>query len=63
MCVCVFVCSRACVSLWRPAGPTLGGALLQDPDQDTIYSQGNAYLQANYPKLTYIRGTKVVVTE
>ena len=31
----------------------------QDPDQDTIYSEGDAYLKKNYPKLDYITATVV----
>ena len=30
----------------------------QDPDQDLIYSQGNPYLTANFPKLTYIQSVR-----
>lgn len=29
----------------------------QDPDQDLIYSQGNAYLRANFKKLDYVLKT------
>lgn len=32
----------------------------QDPDQDLIYSQGNKYLQANFPKLTYSSTVTIV---
>ena len=32
----------------------------QTPDQDLIYSQGNKYLEANFPKLDYINKTSVV---
>lgn len=34
----------------------------ETPDQDSIYSQGDAYLRASYPKLSYITGTTVVDT-
>jgi peptidyl-prolyl cis-trans isomerase A (cyclophilin A) len=32
----------------------------QNPDQNTIYSQGNAYLQSQFPLLTYIETAKVI---
>jgi cyclophilin family peptidyl-prolyl cis-trans isomerase len=32
----------------------------QDPDQDLIYSQGDAYLAANFPKLDYINKTTII---
>jgi peptidyl-prolyl cis-trans isomerase A (cyclophilin A) len=31
----------------------------QDPDQDSIYNQGDAYLHSAYPLLTFITGTTV----
>lgn len=31
----------------------------QEPDQDSIYAQGDAYLHASFPKLDYITGTTV----
>ena len=31
----------------------------QDPDQDTIYAQGDAYLKKSFPKLDYILTTSV----
>jgi len=31
----------------------------QDPDQDSIYAQGDAYLRANYPLMTYTRATEL----
>lgn len=33
----------------------------QQPDQDTIYSQGNAYLAASFPGLTYVNSTLPVL--
>ena len=32
----------------------------QVPDQDAIYAQGNAYLQENFPSLTYIRTVRKI---
>jgi peptidyl-prolyl cis-trans isomerase A (cyclophilin A) len=33
----------------------------QEPDQDAIYAQGDAYLKKNFPKLDYIEATFVTV--
>lgn len=35
----------------------------QDPDQDQIYAQGDAYLRATYPKLSYITDTLILQEE
>ena len=32
----------------------------EDPDQKRIESQGNPYLQANFPKLDYIQKAEIV---
>jgi hypothetical protein len=31
----------------------------EQPDQDSIYAQGNAYLQQNFPQLTYLIKTTI----
>ncbi len=31
----------------------------ENPDQDLIYSQGNSYLQANFPNLSYINTVRI----
>lgn len=35
----------------------------QQPDQDAITAQGDAYLRANFPGLTYIASTSVTAGE
>jgi len=32
----------------------------EQPDQDLIYSQGNAYLKKNFPNLSYINSVRIV---
>ncbi|RYG55786.1 hypothetical protein EON66_04460 [archaeon] len=37
----------------------INAAYGEEPDQDSIYAQGDAYLSANFPGLDYITATSV----
>jgi cyclophilin family peptidyl-prolyl cis-trans isomerase len=39
---------------------SINSEYLQEPNQDSIMTQGNRYLLKNYPKLDYIISTKII---